>query len=74
MIRIGLPEIIIIIIGIILVFRFDLISNFPQNFIKAIKNIRKNTHEDDNDSGEGKPEDVASNKNTEEEDKDNPQT
>lgn len=74
MIRIGLPEIIIIIIGIIVIFRIDLITDFPKNLAKAIKNFRKGVREEDKDPAEVKPEDTALKKNTELEDKDNPPT
>lgn len=41
MVRIGLPEILIILIAMVVVFRFDVVAGRTRDLINAIKNLRK---------------------------------
>ena len=46
MVRIGLPEILIILIAMVVIFRFDAVAGRTRGFIKELKQFRKRKQED----------------------------
>jgi Sec-independent protein translocase protein TatA len=69
MVRIGLPELIIILIVMVVIFRFDALLDMAKGLVNALRNFRKATQEDPD-----KPDKKIPDRTSAPDDKNNPRT